>query len=155
MRRWHGAVLLAFLTCLTASCGAFGESAERLSTTPALTTSSPVASPTAMATSVDGLPLIVVESPPVDAEVASPLVVRGTADVYEAVVHVRLTAQDGSLISGVDTKATCGTGCRGEFRIKVHFFVGQPQQATLEVFGSDGPDGSPVGIVEVPLTLFP
>lgn len=150
MRRWPGAALVVFLA---ASCSAFGETAERLSVTPSASVET--GSPTAVATSADGLPLIVVKSPPVDAEVVSPLAVRGTADVHEAVVHVRLTADDGSLISGVDTTATCGTGCRGEFRVELYFFVEQPRSATLEVFGDSGQDGSPVGIVEVPLKLFP
>jgi hypothetical protein len=148
-------VVLALAVIVVApACDAFGRSADTLSSTPSVASATP--SPTADETAADGLPPIVVEVPAADAEVSNPLVVRGTADVYEAIVHVRLTAEaDGSLIAGVDSRASCGTGCRGDFRVELHFFVERRQDATLEVFGDDGRDGSPVGIVKVPLTLFP
>jgi hypothetical protein len=150
-------VVLALAVIVVApACDAFGRSADTLSSTPSIASPFAAPSPTALETAADGLPPIVVEAPGADAEVSNPLVVRGTADVYEAVVHVRLTAEaDGSLIAGVDSTASCGTGCRGDFRVELHFFVERRQDATLEVFGDDGRDGSPVGIVKVPLTLFP
>lgn len=135
------------------ACGAFGETAASVSPTPART--SPSASPTAVETASDGLPPIVVDSPPAGAEIASPLVVRGTANVHDAIVHIRLTAEDGSLIAGVDTSATCANGCRGAFRVELHFFVERPQDAVLEVFGEAETDGAPAAIVKVPVEVFP
>ncbi len=156
VRAMRRLLVIAVMIAMTPACSAFGESAERLRSTPTVTSASPAAaSPAAPATAGDGLPLIVVQSPQVDAETASPLVVRGTADVYRAVIHVRLIGEDGSLISGVDTKATCGTGCRGEFRVVLFFFVEEVQPATVEVYGDSERDGSPAGVVRVPVTVFP
>ena len=153
MRRVVALVLFAGIACAT-SCDAFGRSAERLAATSPATSPSSVSSARAAQTAVDGLPPIVVEIPTADAAVANPLVIRGTANVDGGLVLMRLVAEDGSLISGVDATASCGTGCRGEFRVELHFFTERRREATLEVFGDSAADGSPVGVVRVPLTLF-
>jgi len=111
-------------------------------------TSSPRAEPS------DGTePAIVVEQPASGDEVASPVKISGTADVFEATVHVRVLGSGGLELAARFTTATCGSGCRGEFSTKLSFFIEKTQDGTIEVFESSAEDGSPVNLVSVPVVL--
>ena len=56
------------------------------------------------------LPAITVESPLIGGLVSSPVTVSGTADVFEAVVSVRVLDSAGNEIARTFTMASCGTG---------------------------------------------
>ena len=59
---------------------------------------------------------IVVTSPEWDAQVdAGSLTVRGTANVFEATVALRLLDPEGNVAEDTFTTATCGSGCRGDW----------------------------------------
>lgn len=155
MRAMRRVALVSLLVLGTGACAAFGRSAERLQgSVPSPPTASSEPSPTTSASDA-ATPAVVVESPLAEAEVASPLVVRGTADVFEGVVAVRLLDANGQLLAGMDVQARCGTGCRGRFEARLHFFTETRQDATLEVYGTSGLDGPPVGLVRIPLTVVP
>jgi hypothetical protein len=101
------------------------------------------------------LPAITVASPPISAQVSSPVTVSGTADVFEAVVSVRVLDAAGNEIARTFTKASCGTGCRGGFSVPVAYSITHVQPGTLEVFESSAKDGSPVNVQSIPVTLVP
>ena len=102
-------------------------------------------------------PPIVVESPKIGSEHSSPLVVSGTANVFEANVTIKLEIGTGKDAETIDTftTATCGSGCRGDFSTEIEFTVDKPTAATLRVFEVSAEDGSRLNEVVLPLRLLP
>ncbi len=111
--------------------------------------------PVGRADYADVLPLIVVTSPVIGSTVTSPVVVAGTANVYEATVSMRILDSVGAEIAMTFTTATCGSGCRGSYQHSVPFRVGTTQRGTVEVFMISPEDGSHVHVVRIPVTLSP
>jgi germination protein M len=103
----------------------------------------------------DQLPAIVVEEPSAGDEVAAPMRVSGTANVFEATVSIRLVTTEGKKLADTFTTATCGTGCRGDFTEKVDFEVAEPTEAVLEVYEASAEDGSAIHVERIPVTLLP
>ncbi|MDP8957085.1 MAG: GerMN domain-containing protein [Actinomycetota bacterium] len=101
------------------------------------------------------LPAIVVESPAIGASVSSPVTVRGTANVFEATVTLRVLDEQGRELARTFTTATCGTGCRGDYSKSVRFSVSTEQPATIEVLEESAEDGRPINVVRIPVTLRP
>lgn len=98
---------------------------------------------------------IVVLAPSIGKEVDSPMVVSGTADVFEATVSMTLLDANGDVIVDEFTTATCGTGCRGDYTTQLRFEIGDRQPGTLQVFESSAEDGRPLHMVAVPVVLVP
>ena len=103
----------------------------------------------------DLLPPIVVTSPAIGERVESPVTVTGTADVFEATVTVRVLDAAGRAVATAFTTATCGTGCRGDFRIAVTYRVPREQTGAIEVYEVSADDGTRTHVVTVPVTLTP
>jgi hypothetical protein len=102
------------------------------------------------------LPPITVSSPRPHGHVRSPLLVRGTANVFEANVTLVLKDSKGRVLARRFTTATCGTGCRGSYRVYLHFRVARRQAGFLYVQDDDAAGrGFPPHRVRVPLTLLP
>jgi Immunoglobulin-like domain of bacterial spore germination/Sporulation and spore germination len=101
----------------------------------------------------DQLPLILVESPAIGERVSSPATISGTADVFEAVVSIVILDEAGETIASTFTMATCGTGCRGTFTTDVRYDVASTQLGTVRVFEVSAMDGSPIHVVDIPVTL--
>lgn len=101
------------------------------------------------------LPAIVVESPAIGASVSSPVTVKGTANVFEATVSLRILDSRGREVARTFTTATCGTGCRGRYSKSVRFSVSSEQPGTIEVFEESAEDGRPINVVRIPVTLRP
>ena len=102
------------------------------------------------------LPPITVSSPRPYAQVRSPLLVRGSANVFEANVTVILRDSKGRALARRFTTATCGTGCRGSYRVYLRFRVAKRQPGYLDVQDDDAAGrGYPPHRVRVPLTLLP
>jgi immunoglobulin-like protein involved in spore germination/sporulation and spore germination protein len=101
----------------------------------------------------DLLPAIVVLSPVIGELVANPATVAGTADVFEGTVSVRVLDAAGREIATAFTSATCGTGCRGDYRVAVGYAVTAEQRGTIEVYEVSARDGSRLHVVAVPVTL--
>lgn len=101
------------------------------------------------------LPPITVTSPVIGEVVASPVTVSGTADVYEAVVSVRILDSAGNEIARTFGNASCGTGCRGAYSVTVSYTVPQAEPGTMEVFESSAKNGLPLNVQQIPVTLTP
>ena len=100
-------------------------------------------------------PAIEVEDPSNGAEISSPVLVAGTADVFEANVSIRILDENGRVLTKTFTTATCGTGCRGDFAKKVAFEVTERQVGRIEVLTYSAEDGSPQDVVTILVTLVP
>lgn len=99
------------------------------------------------------LPAITVESPLIGGLVSSPVTVSGTADVFEAVVSVRVLDSAGNEIARTFTMASCGTGCRGDYSVAVSYTVPADQPGTIQVFESSAKNGQPVNVQLIPVLL--
>ena len=101
------------------------------------------------------LPAITVQNPAIGEQVSSPVTVSGTADVFEAVVSVRILDSAGNQIARTFSTASCGTGCRGGYSVPVSYSVTRHEPGTIEVFESSAKDGQPVNVQQIPVTLAP
>ncbi len=103
----------------------------------------------------DQLPFILVESPGIGERVSSPVTIAGTANVFEAVVSIAILDEHGRTVASTFTMATCGTGCRGSYATDVRYHVSTRQPGTIRVYEVSAKDGSPLHVVEIPVTLTP
>jgi hypothetical protein len=115
----------------------------------------PVQSPQTRAMYLGYLPAITVQSPVIGQRVTSPVTVSGTADVFEAVVSVRIVDAAGNEIARTFTTASCGTGCRGTYSVRVSYSVPRTEPGTIEAFESSAKDGRPINVQQIPVTLSP
>ncbi|MGH2529544.1 MAG: GerMN domain-containing protein [Actinomycetota bacterium] len=99
------------------------------------------------------LPPILVASPVIGERVRSPITIVGSSDVFEATVSISILDENDDPIVQTFTTATCGTGCRGDYETNVSYELGRTQEGTVVVFESSAEDGSPIHVVEVPVTL--
>jgi immunoglobulin-like protein involved in spore germination/sporulation and spore germination protein len=113
----------------------------------------PAAAPVGRAEYAGLLPPIVVLDPVIDQRVTGPITVTGTADVFEATVNARLLDAGGRQIATAFTTASCGSGCRGDFRIRLPYRSGGGRTATVEVYWVSPKDGSSRDVVAVPVRL--
>jgi germination protein M len=104
----------------------------------------------------DLLPAILVLSPALTQSVESPVLIRGSANVFEANVSVQILDENDEVLAETFTTATCGSGCRGTFRINVPFQVDDAQEGTIVVHDDDAA-GSGVfpHEVRIPVRLLP
>lgn len=104
----------------------------------------------------DVLPVILVTSPTAGERVDSPVRVQGTANVFEANVTVLILDENDEEIARTFTTATCGSGCRGDFSVKVEYEVGHEQSGTIVVQDDDAAGtGTPPHQVRIPVVLTP
>jgi len=101
------------------------------------------------------LPAITVQTPVIGQQVTSPVTVSGTADVFEAVVSIRILNSVGSEIARTFSTASCGTGCRGDYSVPLSYTVPQEEPGMIEVFESSPKNGQPVNVQLIPVTLTP
>jgi hypothetical protein len=113
----------------------------------------PTSAPVGRADYADLLPPIVVTSPVIGQRVSSGLTVTGTADVFEATVSVRILDAAGHEIATTFTTATCGSGCRGDYRVTVTYELARNQPGTIEVYEVSAKDGSRINMIAIPVTL--
>ena len=98
-------------------------------------------------------PSIIVTSPSSGASVTSPIQVAGQARVFEATVSIKLIDANGVL---VDTTTNAAEGqVLSPFSTSVALSVTSSTSACLWVFEVSAKDGSPVNVVQIPLTLQP
>jgi germination protein M len=104
----------------------------------------------------DLLPAILVLSPALTQSVESPVLIRGSANVFEANVSVQILDENDEVLAETFTTATCGSGCRGTFRINVPFQVDRAQEGTIVVHDDDA---AGTGVfpheVRIPVRLLP
>jgi germination protein M len=105
---------------------------------------------------VDQLPAILVTSPTLKQVVESPIVLRGSANVFEANVGIQILDENGDVIVETFTTATCGSGCRGTFRARLEYEVDQEQDGTIVVHDDDTVGtGTFPNEVRIPVRLLP
>lgn len=97
-------------------------------------------------------PPVLVETPAPGDVVTSPIRLAGSSNTFEATFQYALVAADGTELAASFGTATCGTGCRGTFAVKVAYEA-PPGEATLRVFEYSAKDGSVVNLIEIPVTL--
>jgi hypothetical protein len=117
------------------------------------TSTLPVSTPTAKPTEE---PRIVLTE--VSAKTSTPgtIHVAGRARVFEATVSLQLKDSSGKIIVRGAAQATMGAPEWGDFAADVFFPPpAAPQQGTLEIFETSMKDGSPLGMVAVPVVLQP
>jgi spore germination protein GerM len=98
-------------------------------------------------------PAILVESVAPGDTVTSPLKVSGTALVFEAVFRIQLLDAQGTKLVDQVVTASSGTSTRGTFSEVFPFPVTATGPAKLVVFADSPKDGSPIDLVEIPVTL--
>jgi len=104
----------------------------------------------------DLLPTILVTSPALGQEVGSPVLISGSANVFEANVSVKILDENDEVIAETFTTATCGTGCRGTYRVSVPYEVDRAQDGTIVVHDDDAAGaGRPPHEVRIPVRLVP
>jgi len=113
----------------------------------------PVQAPQTRAMYASYLPAITVQAPVVGEQVTSPVTVSGTADVFEAVVSIRVLDSAGNEIARTFTNATCGTGCRGDYSVTISYTVPRTEPGTIEVFERSAKTGLPINVQLIPVTL--
>lgn len=96
-------------------------------------------------------PVIWVSSPRPGAVVTSPLEVRGSAQVFEGTVNLRLVTEDGRRLAETFTTATAGAPGRGDFQARLVFTPPPRGKGYLEVFWLSPKDGSELDKVRVPV----
>jgi spore germination protein GerM len=100
-------------------------------------------------------PPIFVESVAVGDFIESPVTLAGTANVFEATFAVRIVSDEAGIITEQVVTATSGTGTRGTFQTKVPFDVEAEIPGKVVVLEYSAQDGTPVNIIEIPVTLKP
>ncbi len=104
----------------------------------------------------DLLPAILVTNPAPTQTVESPVLIRGSANVFEANVGIQILDESGEVLAETFTTATCGTGCRGTFRINVPYEVDRAQQGTIVIHDDDAAGiGTFPNEVRIPVRLVP
>lgn len=104
----------------------------------------------------DLLPVILVTTPALNKVVESPILIRGSANVFEANVGIQILDAEGNVIVETFTTATCGTGCRGTFRTRVSYQVDREQNGTIVVHDDDAAGtGTFPHEVRIPVRLMP
>ena len=112
-----------------------------------------VPSPTALASPAPE-PRIVLTTVGAQGETAGMLHVAGRAQVFEAVVSLRVTTTDGRIIAQGVTMAAAGAPEWGEFSVDVSYPPpDQDQAAVLEAFEESPRDGSLESLVSAPVVL--
>ena len=106
-------------------------------------------------TAASRTPRIEVTSPATGSTVTSPVRIAGTADVFEATVSYRILGGRKQVLAEGFTTASCGSGCRGGYAVRVPFTVTHEQPGLIQVFQVSAEDGSETDLVQVPVTLEP
>jgi hypothetical protein len=100
-------------------------------------------------------PSMQVYAPVPEVRSASPLRVAGQARVFEATVSLELRDAGGRTIAEGFTTAAQGAPALAPFEGSLRFTVNAETPACLWVFEASARDGSPVNVVQVPVTLVP
>lgn len=101
----------------------------------------------------DAFPAIVPEVPLPGTQVPRPLVVAGTANVFEAQFRVSVLDAAGKVIADRAVTASAGTGTRGTFRAAVPYPANHAGKGIVRFYERSAKDGTPINVIDVPVTL--
>ena len=96
-------------------------------------------------------PPIVVATPQPDDHVTSPIIVKGTADVFEAVLEAELRTEDGHVLDHARIMASSGSGTRGTWKATLE--TSATGAAAVVVFSRSPRNGKPINRVVVPIIV--
>lgn len=99
-------------------------------------------------------PPILVEDPLPGDRVGRPVVVRGTANVFEAQLFVDIVTPAGKMLAHRSVLASAGTGTRGSFSVRIPL-PASPSGAIVVAYIRSPKNGARIDIVRVPITLKP
>ena len=152
-------VLYAALGCRQSGDAGGPVSPTAGSRTPAAATAPPNATVRPATPAPDGgaaSTAITVARPAAGEEVRTPLRVQGSASVFEANVHVIVRNAKGEVVGEGFTTATAGAPARGDYVASIPLtFSGGRQNGVVEVFSPSPRDGTPQGLVSIPVVLVP
>ncbi len=101
-------------------------------------------------------PNIVLTSPLCNQEVKSPLLVEGTASVFEGAIVIVVKDLQGKELARVPAQASQAAPERGAFSQEVTFPPpDRPRPGTIEAFSQSAQDGSVINLFSVPVVLTP
>ncbi|HZU76535.1 MAG TPA: Gmad2 immunoglobulin-like domain-containing protein [Dehalococcoidia bacterium] len=100
-------------------------------------------------------PAMILSKPVAGDSVQSPLVVQGLARVFEGAVSLALKDATGADLATGGVQAAEGAPTLAPFSGSLSFAVSQPSPACLWVYEASARDGSPINVVQAPLTLLP
>ncbi len=101
------------------------------------------------------LPAILVEGPIPGEEIASPVRVWGSSNVFEAQHVVEVTDPEGLIVAEKAVMATSGTGTRGTWSVEVPFETKREGLGAVIAFEESAKDGSRINVVEIPIRMSP
>lgn len=94
---------------------------------------------------------ITVEQPAADTVVSSPITVKGSARVFENVVSLELTDNNGTvLFEGTAMASAPDVGKFGPYEKEIEFKTNAPS-GTLTIYQASAKDGSRIDVVTIPL----
>ncbi|MDQ0286314.1 hypothetical protein J2Z49_001428 [Desulfofundulus luciae] len=96
-------------------------------------------------------PAIWVTHPTPEQVVGVPLLVKGSARVFEGTVNARLVDSQGNVLVSAHTTATRGAPGRGDFEMRLNFNPPQDGKGILEVYSISARDGSVENKVTIPV----
>lgn len=101
----------------------------------------------------DVQPPILVENPAFGAVVAQSFVASGTSNTFEATHQLQVLDSTGTKLFDTFVTATSGTGERGTWQKQVDLPAATKGSVTVRVFEVSAKDGSPIGLVDIPVTV--
>lgn len=99
-------------------------------------------------------PPILLEQPLPGATVPAPLLVRGSANVFEAQLAVDVRTPSGKLLAHRDVRASAGTGTRGRFSVRIPL-SGATGKVVVVAYSRSAKNGARINVVRTPITLRP
>jgi Immunoglobulin-like domain of bacterial spore germination/Sporulation and spore germination len=97
-------------------------------------------------------PAILVEQPLPGDIVTTPLLVRGSANVFEAQLAVDVKTPSGKLLAHRNVRASAGTGTRGRFSVRIPL-QGRTGKVVVIAYSRSAKNGARINIVRAPITL--
>ena len=101
-------------------------------------------------------PPIVLTSPQCNQEITSPLLVEGTASVFEGAIIIVVKDSAGRELARTPVQASGAAPERGAFSQEITFTPPDvPQSGTIEAFSDSPQDGSVINLFSMPVVLVP
>lgn len=97
-------------------------------------------------------PPILVEQPLPGDTTRAPLIVRGSANVFEALLAVDVRTPAGKLLAHHRVQAGAGTGTRGTFSVRIPL-AATTGKVVVVAYTRSAKDGTPINTVRVPITV--
>lgn len=98
-------------------------------------------------------PPILVEQPLPGDIVGAPILVRGTANVFEARLVVDLVTTNGVLLARRNILATAGTGTRGQFSTRLSLHAAMTHLVVV-AYTHSPKNGARINVVRIPVTVM-